>query len=180
MRKSHWWICLSGAAWLGATSVFALPAMNANSVMRQVGLKVGQWHTTIRIIGAEAVPATPGGEAPDSVRSELQRKIGTSFETDDCIGTNAGANGELVLPGISIGGDCALSNVQATTSNLALDSVCGKASGGFQARTNVQATISGANMSSKVQVSTLSQELGVITNLTLSTSSKYVGNCRLR
>jgi hypothetical protein len=122
----------------------------------------------------------PGGEVPDSVRSELQRKIGTSFETDDCIGTSGGANGELILPGISIGGDCALSNVQATTRSLALNSVCGKASGGFQARTNVQAAISGATMNAKVQVSALSKELAVITNLTLSTSSKYVGNCRLR
>ncbi|MDH7971167.1 DUF3617 family protein [Sphingomonas sp. AR_OL41] len=180
MQKCRWLICLSGAVWLGATSAFAAPAMDAENVRRQVGLKVGQWHTTIRITGAEATPATPGGAVPDNVRSELQKKIGTPIETDDCMGTRGSANGDLILPGISIAADCTLSNVHATTSSLALDSVCGSASGGFEARTGVQATISDTTMNARVQATILSRDSGIITHLTISTSSKYVGDCRLR
>ena len=148
--------------------------------MRQLDLRVGQWHTIIRVTAAQAMPAAPGGQVSPRAQSEFQGKVGTSFQTDDCIATKAGPTGNLILPGINIGGDCALSNVQATKSNLKLDAVCGSASGGFRARTSVDATIADVAMRARVRISALSQGAGVVTHLTLSTSSTYIGECRLR
>ena len=180
MQKTCRWICLSGAALVGAAAALAVPTTNADTVMRQIGLKVGQWHTIIRITAAEAVPATQGGEVSPRLQGELRRKVGTFYETDDCVATRAGSNGNLILPGINIGGECPLSNVRATKSNLRVDAVCGSASSGFQARTSVQAVIAGAAMNAHVQISTFSREAGVTTHLTLSTASNYTGPCRLR
>ncbi|PTS80867.1 hypothetical protein DBR17_10330 [Sphingomonas sp. HMWF008] len=180
MRQYYWWLFSSATSAFVATAALAAQTMTANDVMRNIGLKAGQWHTSIRVTGAEAASSSPGRELPERVRSELQKMIGTSVETDDCIGTSGGANGALILPGISIAGDCVLSDVHATTRDLALDSVCGKADDGFRARMKVKAILSDATMNATVQVSTRSEGVGVVTNLTLSTASKYVGSCRLR
>lgn len=165
---------------LVVTSAFAIQTTDARTVVRHLGLHVGQWRTTIRVTAAEITPAKKGYVVPAAARAELRKKVGTSFITNDCIGSEPDAKGDLILPGINISHQCQLSSFSKNGSGFKLDASCGSASEGFHATTNIQSNFNNAKMNSNMTTKTFSQNAGIITNMVLTASSTYVGECRLR
>lgn len=160
------------------TSAFAVQTTDPRNVMRQLGIHLGQWHTTIRITAAEITPTKKGYVVPAAARAELRKKVGTSFSTNDCIGSEPDAKGDLILPGINISHQCPLSKFSKNGSGFTLNASCGSASEGFLTTTSIHSAFDNAKMTSSIK--TVSQGAAITTNMTLVASSTYVGQCRLR
>ncbi|AQR73952.1 DUF3617 family protein [Sphingomonas sp. LM7] len=175
MRKG-WFLTCCLAAPLLIASALASPQAEPGKLVQQMGLKAGRWHTTGRIISGQILPATPGSTVPDELQDQLRKKLGTSFETEDCIGSKR-ANGDLILPGIKIASDCLPIDAEARGHTLRLKSTCGDGADGFKVKTEVQASYQNTAMTARISVSAFSGGTGTMTKLELATSSKFVGTC---
>ncbi|RYF20130.1 MAG: DUF3617 family protein [Oxalobacteraceae bacterium] len=180
MRHTSFFTATILGTCLLVTSAFAIQTTNPKTVVSQLGLHVGQWRTSIRVTAAAITPAKKGYVLPEAARTELRKKVGTSFSTNDCIGSEPDAKGDLILPGINISHQCQLSNFSKNGSGFKLDASCGSTSEGFYATTNIQSSFNNAKMNSNIKTKTVSQNAGIITNMVLTASSIYVGECRLR
>jgi len=149
------------------------------NVVGQMGLKPGRWHTVIRITAATALPAS-GKVVPENIQTELRKKVGSSFETEDCIGSNQIPHSDLVLPGIKIASECTLGEVEADRRHLKLRASCGSLSDGFRADVDVEATHTDVAMTANAETSAFSKAAGFGTKINVTTSSTYAGECRSR
>lgn len=175
MRKGYFLTsCLVAPLWI--VSALASPQTEPGKLVQQMGLKAGRWHTTGRITDAQLLPAKPGGRVSSELQAELRKKLGTSFETEDCIGTKLAPNGDLILPGIKIGSACPPVESEALGHRLRLKSACGN-DDGFKVETDIEASYQTTSMAAKIRVSALSGGTGTITKLELATSSKFIGPC---
>ena len=173
MRKGYFWTsCLAAPLWIASAQ--ALPQTEPGNLVQQMGLKPGRWHTTGRIVSGQILPTEPGGTIPSELQAELRKKLGTPFETEDCIGRPT-TNGGLILPGIKIGSDCPPVESEALGNRLRLKSICGE--DGFKAETEVEASYQTTTMAAKIRVSAFSGGTRTLTKLELATSSKFVGPC---
>lgn len=181
MRRSCLLIssCAAAGFWIGG-AVAAMPS-DFSTLVQQMGLKAGQWHTTIRVVAADISPLDPKGVVPPDAQTALRSRVGSSFETDDCIGTTGlTANGDLILPGVKISAGCSLNGTEGDRRRLTLRAACDDATGEFKAEVNGQATHGDTTMAAEIETSASSRKLGYATKLTISTTSNYVGECSLR
>jgi hypothetical protein len=141
-----------------------------------MGLKPGRWRTTIRVIEATALPES-GADVPERVKAGLRQQVGSSTETEDCIGSRRAPRGDLLLPGIKIGADCTFAGVSADKHSLKLKASCGSLSEGFQADVRVDASHTDVVMRARAETSAFSKAAGFRTKLIVTTSSTYAGQC---
>jgi hypothetical protein len=177
MRKSRLLICFGLVAPLWVVPALASSQSDFVDLIRKLSLKTGRWHTTLRIVDIQLSADGSGKEIPADVRAHIQKKIGTSSETDDCIGTGTTAKGELVLPGIGISPDCTISGTEAVAPNLHLIASCGSTASGFKADTSFNATYANTSMAGSLEASVFSAQAGFTTKVILTTSSNYAGEC---
>jgi hypothetical protein len=165
---------------LGASAVVsAVAAMQANSldIVGEMGLKPGRWRTTIQIVDAAIVP-TPGRPIPAGAEERLKQTIGSSMDTEDCIGSIRPSDSDLVLPGIKIEAACVLTEVEANERVLRIKGSCGSVARGFKADMNIQATHSATAMAADIESLAFSEGVGFSTRIAVTTNSKYMGQCQ--
>ncbi|MGH6614623.1 hypothetical protein [Sphingomonas sp.] len=146
----------------------------ADKVIAAMGLKQGRWHTVLKWEDL-TIKATDPAAAPPAGAAEMQKKIGTTFETDDCIGSSLAANGDLILPGIGIGGDC-LNTIQIGGGHISLLSSCGTPQRGYKAVVNFNGSHTPTMMTGVADVN--ASVRGVDTTTKLSLVASYAGDCR--
>lgn len=97
---------------LTSITAAAVPALAAGNgkleLYRAFGLAEGRWETVVTI---EKMVLTPGPERaddPDAVAKakEAEAQVGRVIGTTDCLGNGLPASGALILPGVTIGGNC--------------------------------------------------------------------------
>lgn len=142
-----------------------------------MGLKQGQWHTTLRYEDAVASAVDPATTVPETMVSRLHAQIGTSIETNDCIAYLPAANGMLILPGISIA-DCDFPDMAIGAGNMRLSATCGADGRGFRATLDIKATYTPDTMKGSITTDAVSNGIRVI--LKLTSTSSYKGECRLK
>jgi len=180
MRKNWWVISSCAAAALCTSAALAATPADFATLVQLMGLKAGQWHSTVRVVAAEISPLDPKTVVPPDVQAAARSKVGSSFETDDCIGTTGlTGKGDLVLPAMKIAADCSLKGSEADRHSLTLRAVCGDATGDFRAEVHEQATHGDTAMTARIETSATARKAGYVTKLTLSTTSNYVGLCSL-
>lgn len=177
MRRALLFPCFVAIAGLFAGSAFAAMENGPADIVGQMGLKPGQWRTTIRIVDATAVSVSGEPVSPD-VQDALQSRVGWSTETEDCIGWDRPPGRDLILPGISVGAACTLSGVEADGRRLRIESVCGARDEGFEAKMNLRATHSDVAMTADVDANVFSGGTGLVTKISMVTTSSHVGQCR--
>ncbi|MCA0207523.1 MAG: DUF3617 family protein [Proteobacteria bacterium] len=168
-----------GVVVTGASAlVSAVAAMQPNSldIVGEMGLKPGRWRTTIQIVDAAIVP-TPGRPVPAGAAERLKQAIGSSMDTEDCIGSIRPPGSDLVLPGIKIEAACVLGEVEADQRILRIKGTCGSMAKGFKADMNVQAAHSATAMTANVESLAFSEGVGFSTRIVVTTNSKYMGQC---
>src|SRR5688572_18264258 len=104
--------CLA-AAIVPANAVETAP----EDLVEAMGLRHGRWHTVGKFESVEFT-ADPGGSVPEDVRAGVGRQVGRVIEGDDCIGPGLAANGQLILPAMSLG--CPISRMDAESGRLAI------------------------------------------------------------
>lgn len=178
MRLNRFSLCCTiGSLW--AASAFATMQSEPPGVAARMGLKPGYWHTTIRITGITVIPQS-GKVVPPNMEAELGKKIGSSLETDDCIGPAQNPRDDLILPGIRIAADCAYREVEVNRHRLNLIASCGSVSKGFKADIAVQAKHTDVAMEAEMETTAFSAGAGLSTKINLTTSSVYRGKCPAR
>ncbi|MFM7378262.1 MAG: DUF3617 domain-containing protein [Erythrobacter sp.] len=109
----------------------AVPALAAGDgkleLYRAFGLAEGRWETVITI---ETMVVTPGPERaddPDAVTKakEAQAQVGRVIGTTDCLGKALSPQGDLILPGVTIGGNCTITDQVVTSDRFAFTVRCG-------------------------------------------------------
>jgi hypothetical protein len=176
MSKRHLAIsCAVVPLWIA--SALASPQTRPDNLAQKMGLKAGRWHTTIRIVSAQVLPATPADKVPPEVEAELRDRSRAPYQTDDCIGSRFASKSDLILPGIKIEADCVRTQPEVLKQSLRLKTTCGSLAKGFKVDTDVRATYQNSAMAARISVAAWSKNTRTITKLELTTSSRYVGAC---
>lgn len=99
-------------------------------LFRAFGLAEGRWATVLTIEKMVLTPDPQRADDPDAIAKAkaAQAQVGRIIETTDCLGNALSANGELVLPGVAIGGNCTITEQAVTGDSFALTARCGKRS----------------------------------------------------
>lgn len=180
MIKAHLLRYLGLAATcLAPTHALAQASMDKADLVQAMGLKPGGWHTTFRITSADLVPLEQATDAMSNAQSKLREKIGFSTETDDCIGKGLDRDGNLILPGINIGATCTFNRIDARDGRLNLSASCDDVAAGFEAEMDIQATYSGATMTTGIETRTSSKQAGYLITMTMEMTSRHDGVCKL-
>ena len=178
---SRWVVLLFSLAACGA-SAEDLPSqklipVQKSALVEKMGLRLGQWHTTLKYEDAIPSAVDPVTTVPEAMASELRAKIGTSFETDDCLGYLLPANGALILPGISIA-DCDFPDMAAGGGAMRLFASCGADGRGVRSTMDIKASYTPLTMKSSIAIDSVSN--GVRLRIKLTSVSSYSGACRLK
>jgi hypothetical protein len=103
--------------------------------------------------------------------------IGSSMDTEDCIGSIRPPGSDLVLPGIKIEAACILGETEADGRILRIKGSCGSLAKGFKADMNIRATHSATTMAAEIESVAFSEGVGFSTRILVATNSKFVGQC---
>lgn len=172
MNRAHLLAAALAAGSLCAMSAFAIAQTGTPDVVGQMGLKPGRWHTVVRFTAVTFNPVS-GQTVPADLEAKIRSQLARPVETDDCIGAKRPPNDGLILPGISIGSDCALSDVVADRHDLKLRADCG----GFVI-INVKATHTEVAMTADTETFAFPAGAPFTLNVTATSKSSYVGECR--
>lgn len=161
-----------------AASVPALAAgTDKLALLRSLGLDQGQWTTTVTIADMTVTPdaALAGDPATKGKIEDALKQKGRTFETTDCIGDGLAADGDLVLPGVSIDAECAVGDSSVSPEKFALSARCGE-NGEFTVR--MDAAKSRTSIDGTLAVQTRGG--GLTTDIRLTTRSRWTGACPAR
>lgn len=126
MRRSFIILAMIGGA--------AVPALAAGDgkieLYRAFGLAKGRWETVLTI---EKLVLTPGPERADDPEAvakakEAEAQVGRVIGTTDCLGKGLSASGQLILPGVTVGGNCTITDQVVTGDSFAFTARCGNGS----------------------------------------------------
>lgn len=156
----------------------AVPALAAADgkleLYRAFGLAEGRWETVLTI---EEMVLTPGPERaddPDAVAKakEAGAQVGRVIGTTDCLGNGLPASGALILPGVTIGGNCTVADQVVTRDSFAFTARCGK-------RSEYGLTFKGTKTAKDIQ-GTVDLD-GMVGGMTIAATTrlegKWVGTC---
>ena len=156
----------------------AVPALAVGDgkleLFRAFGLAEGRWATVLTIEKMVLTPDPERADDPDAVAkaTEAQAQVGRIIETTDCLGNALSANGELVLPGVAIGGNCTITEQAVTGDSFAFTARCGK-------RSEYGLTFKGTKTAKDIQGTV--DFGGMIGGMTMAATTrlegKWVGTC---
>ena len=145
-------------------------------VFKAVPIKRGKWQTTITIVSVEATPLEGFPRNP-TLEDNFRSKAGYSTSTSDCIGDLLSRSGELVLPGITIGGGCTLSELKKEASRVQFLNRCGPESSSFHSQGSVDLKFDRDTLSSRVAIAVVQQNYGYSFETEIIGTSLYIGTC---
>lgn len=156
----------------------AVPAQAAGNgkleLYRAFGLAEGRWETVVTIEKMVLTPGSDRADDPDAVAKakEAEAQVGRVIGTTDCLGNGLPASGELILPGVTIGGNCTITDQVVTGDSFAFTARCGK-------RSEYGLTFRGTKTAKDIQ-GTVDFD-GMIGGMTIATTTrlegKWVGTC---
>lgn len=156
----------------------AVPALAAGDgkleLYRAFGLAEGRWETVITIEKMVLTPGPDRADDPDAVAKakEAEAQVGRVIGTTDCLGNGLPASGELILPGVTIGGNCIITDQVVTGDSFAFTARCGKRSeygltfNGTKTAKDIQGTVDLGGMIGGMSMAATSRLEG-----------KWVGTC---
>ncbi|UYV16103.1 DUF3617 family protein [Porphyrobacter sp. ULC335] len=99
-------------------------------LFRAIGLAEGEWATVLTVENMVVTPTPDMADDADMAEAIAGAKAvqGSVFNTTDCLGNGLSANGDLVLPGVSIAAECTITERTVSGDNFAITAKCGKAS----------------------------------------------------
>ncbi|MCL9999090.1 MAG: DUF3617 domain-containing protein [Erythrobacter sp.] len=120
-----------GLAMIAGAAVPALAEGDGKlELFRAFGLAEGRWATVLTIEKVVLTPDPERADDPDAVAKAkaAQTQVGRIIETTDCLGNALSAKGELILPGVAIGGNCTITDQAVTGDRFAFTVRCGEQS----------------------------------------------------
>lgn len=144
-----------------------------------MGLRPGAWHSTLTYKSVEVAPVNPAAPLPEEVRRRAAAKTGRTVQTDDCLGTGADADGNMVLPGITIAKECAFETLRAAGGKLVIDAKCGDGKA-FASRVTAGSAYTADTMQSEMAVTATSYVQGIALRTIVAIDSRRMGECAAR
>jgi uncharacterized protein DUF3617 len=140
---------------------------------RAIGLKKGDWHTSVKLTGLD-IQAPPGIDpaVAAGLRAQIESRAATGDGMDECTSVTSSA---VTLPGILLENDCSFSRIEGGKGRWALSSTC-KVGQGSIGNYVAQGTYSAKTVTGRHEVD-LSLN-GVVLHMKVATESRFIGECR--
>lgn len=118
-------------------------------LVRAMGIEPGQWQGEARIVDTD-LESTAGAPPPSDARERARATIGVTQHIENCVGASPGAEGTLVLPGISLAPLCRYSTLTAADGSLRLVANCDRPDLGNRLQIFVDATYGPASIAGTI------------------------------
>jgi len=154
-------------------------AIERTRLMEAMGLQPGHW-TTIMVtesIELEPLPGRP--PLPPQALAAARSQIGRPVTSEDCVALPAAAAGDLLLPGVRVGGGCRIELAEASQGRVRYRARCGDSGGGsdYSAETSGEGIYTPTSIEGRHSLIGSSPGAGVAIRSTMRLTSRRDGQC---